>query len=166
MKKIPQTATKCPFCSKVTHTPLAGMATLRVSCKHRLPILTVIFCPFILLFSKFLGYKVYISVDDQNYVIKSNKKQIDIPVSVGTHQVRIAHMSKKSAKATRFLGTAMTFVGAVTGSRSTVFAGSQVEDLGAAFSDNGVPVTFDPNELVVIAVKQAWNGNIVEDDNP
>ncbi|MBO5109792.1 MAG: hypothetical protein J6D21_03650 [Clostridia bacterium] len=112
----------------------------------------------------FSGYKVYISVDEQNYVLKSKKKQLDIPVSVGTHQVRISSRSKKSANAMKIAGIAMTFAGAVTGSGSTVYAGAALEDLGKAFSNNGTSITFDANELQVIPVKLAWNGTIVEDE--
>ena len=159
MKKVPRTATQCPFCSKPTHTPVAGMATLRVSCKRHLPLWMMIIQPL----NYFSGYKVYISVDDQNYVLKSKKLQLDVPVSIGTHLVRISSMSKKGAKALRFAGRAMTFAGAVTGSGSTVYAGAAVEDLGAAFSDKGVSIDFEANELVPIAVKLAWNGTLAED---
>ena len=159
MKKIPQTATKCPFCAQPTHVPTAGMATLRISSRSHLPLWMMILQPI----NYFRGYKVHISVDEQNYVLKSKKKQIDIPVSVGTHKVRIASVSKKSAKLIKFAGTAMAFTGAVTGSGSTIYTGAALEDLGNAFSDNGVSISFDSNELVPIAVKLAWNGIIVED---
>lgn len=159
MKKIPRTATTCPFCAQSTHTPVAGMATLRISCRTRRPLWMMLFQPVLC----FVGYKVFISVDEQNYVLKSKKKQLDIPISVGTHQVRIASMSKKSAKAMKFAGMAMAFTGAVTGSGATVYAGSALEDLGHAFSDDGVAISFDANELVTFSVKLAWNGSIVED---
>ena len=159
MKKIPRTASTCPFCAQPTHTPMAGMATLRVSCRVHLPLWARIVQPF----NNFIGYKVFISVDEQNYVLKSKKKQIDIPVSVGTHQVRISSMSKKSAKAMSIAGKLMVFSGAVTDSSSAVYAGAALEDLGAFFSDKGISVSFDENELVAIPVKQAWNGMIVED---
>lgn len=159
MERIPDTATTCPLCSQPTHTPIAGMATLRVSCRKHLPRWVIILQPL----NYFQGYKVFISVDEKEYVLKSKKQQIDIPVSVGTHQVRISASSKKSAKITKLAGTAMAFVGAVTGSGSTVYAGAAIEDLGDALSDNGVPIAFDSNELLSISVKMAWNGSIVED---
>lgn len=159
MKKIPNTATKCPLCSKSTHTPVAGMATLRVSCRARLPLWMIILQPL----NYFRGYKVHISVDKQNYVLKSKKHQLDIPVSVGTHQVRISSIGKKSAKALKFAGMAMAFTGAVTSSGSTIYAGAALEDLGDAFSNDGISVAFDANELLPISVKLAWNGSIVED---
>ncbi|MBQ8310502.1 MAG: hypothetical protein IJX80_05760 [Clostridia bacterium] len=162
MKKIPQTATKCPLCAQPTHAPSAGMATFRISCRPRLPLWMMIVQPI----SYFVGYKVHISVDNQNYVLKSKKKQIDVPVAIGTHQVRISSVGKKTAKAMKFAGAAMAFTGAVTGSGSTIYAGAAMEDLGNAFSDNGVAITFNPNELVPISVKLAWNGVIVEDKQP
>ncbi len=160
MKKIPRTETTCPFCAQPAHTPVAGMATLRVSCQPHLPLWCMIVQPI----NYFAGYKVYISVDDQNYVLKSKKKQLDIPVSIGTHQVRISSMGKKSAKAMKFAGAAMMFTGAVTGSGSTIYAGAAIEDLGQAFSNDGVSISFDSNELVPFSVKLAWNGAIVEDN--
>ena len=159
MKKIPGTATVCPFCAQPTHTPVAGMATLRVSCRPHLPLWMMIVQPI----NYFVGYKVYISVDDQNYVLKSKKKQLDIPVSIGTHQVRISSVSKKSAKMLKFAGTAMAFAGAVTGSGSTIYTGAALEDLGQAFSDDGIAISFDSNELVAIPVKPTWHGTIEED---
>ena len=157
-KKIPRTASTCPFCAQPTHTPTAGMATLRVSCRPRGARWTMI------AFIGYLqGYKVFISVDNQNYVLKSKKKQIDIPVSVGTHEVRISSVSKKSAKAMSIAGKLMVFSGAVTDSSSAVYAGAALEDLGAFFSDKGIKVSFEENELVAIPVKQAWNLSIVED---
>ena len=159
MKKIPRTADICPFCAAPTHTPMAGMATLRVSCRKHLPLWMMILQPL----TYFQGYNVHISVDEQNYVLKSKKYQIDIPVAIGTHQVRVSSMSKKSAKALKFVGMATVFAGAVTSSGSTIYTGAAIEDLGDAFSDNGVPVSFESNELVAISVKLAWNGTIVED---
>ena len=159
MKEIQRGATVCPFCSNPTHIPNAGMATLRVSCRPHLPIWMIVVQPF----NYFRGYKVHISIDQHNYVLKSKKKQLDIPVSVGTHQVRISSVSKTTAKLMRFAGTAMAFTGAVTGSGSTVYAGAALEDLGGAFSDQGIAINFDANELLPLAVKLAWNGTIVED---
>ena len=159
MKKVPTTATTCPFCGQPTHTPVAGMATLRVSCRPHLPLWIMIMQPI----NYFAGYNVYISVDDQNYVLKSKKKQMDIPVSIGTHQVRISSMTKKSAKALKFAGKAMMFAGAVAGSGSTIYTGAAVEDWGQAFSHDGIAISFDSNELCPIAVKLSWNGAIVED---
>ena len=159
MKKIHDTATTCPFCDQITHTPTAGMATLRISCRPHLPIWMMIVQPLYY----FLGYKVHISVDENNYVLKSKKKQLDIPVSVGKHQIRIASIGKKSAKAMKFAGIAMAFTGAVVGSGSTVYAGAALEDLGNAFSDDGTPFSFEANELFPVSVKLAWNGAIVED---
>lgn len=159
MKEIQRKSTVCPFCSKPTHVPTAGMATLRVSCRAHLPVWLIVMQPL----NYFRGYKVYISVDDQNYVLKSKKKQIDIPVSVGTHRVRVSSISKTGAKTMKFVGAAMAFTGAVTGSGSTVYAGATLEDLGGAFSDKGISVAFDSNELVPLSVKLAWNGLIVED---
>ena len=159
MKKIPCTATICPFCAKPTHAPIASMATLRVSCRPHLPLWMMIVQPL----NYFAGYKVHISVDEQNYVLKSKKTQLDIPVSVGTHQVRISSVGKKSAKAMKFAGMAMAFTGAVTGSGSTVYAGAALEDLGNAVSNDGVSISFDSNELLPLSVKLSWNGSIVED---
>lgn len=162
MKKISKTATTCPFCAQATHTPIAGMATLRISCRPNRPLWIMMIYPV----TYFLGYKVHISVDEQNYVLKSKKKQLDIPVSVGTHRVRISSVGKKMAKAMKFAGMAMAFTGAVTGSGSTVYVGAALEDLGGAFSKDGVSLSFDPNELVAVSVKLAWNGAIVEDKQP
>lgn len=159
MKKIPHTATSCPFCAQPTHTPVAGMATLRVSCRPNLPLWAMIVQPI----NYFVGYKVHISVDDQNYVLKSKKKQLDIPVSIGTHQIRISSKSKKSAKTLKFIGSTLLFAGAVTGSGSTVYAGAALEDFGEAFSNDGISVSFAANDLLFIPVKLAWNGSIAED---
>lgn len=159
MKKIPRTATTCPFCSESTHTPVAGMATLRVSCRPHLPVWMMIMQPVLY----FGGYNVYISVDDQNYVLKSKKKQMDIPVSIGTHQVRISSMGKKSAKALKFAGTAMVFAGAAAGSTTAVYTGAALEDWGKAFSNDGVALSFESNELRFIPVKLSYSGAIVED---
>ena len=160
MKKIPRTATTCPFCAQPTHTPVAGMATLRVSCRPHYPLFMLIMQPL----GYFGSYQVYISVDDQNYILKSKKKQIDIPVSIGTHQVRIASMSKKAAKAMKFAGKAVVFAGAVAGDTSTVCIGASIEDWGAAFSGNGVAVSFAANELVSVPVKLSWNCTAIVED--
>lgn len=159
MKKIPRTASTCPFCSQPTHTPVAGMATLRVSCRPHLPLWVMILQPL----NYFRGYKVHISVDEQNYVLKSKKKQIDIPVSIGTHQVRVAGVSKKSAVLLKWLGTVMVVGGAANGDGSTVYTGAALEDLGAAFSEMGVPMSFEANELLSIPVMLSWNGALIED---
>jgi len=159
MKKIPDTSLTCPFCGQITHTPMAGMATFRVSCRPNIPMWAMIIQPL----TYFAGYKVHISIDNQNYVLHSKKKQMDIPVSVGTHQVRISSVGKKTAKALDFLGKAAVFTGAVTGSGATIITGAAVEDLGQALSDNGISLTFDANELKTLSVKAAWNGAIVED---
>lgn len=160
MKEIQKEASVCPFCSKPTHTPTAGMATLRVSCPPNLPLWMIILQPL----NYFRGYKVHISIDEQNYVLKSKKKQIDIPVSVGTHRVRVSSVSKTTAKLMKFAGSATAFVGAVTGSGSALYTGAVIEDLGGAFSDDGVTVAFESNKLLTLSVKLAWNGSIVEDD--
>ena len=160
MKNIPSTTTTCPFCAKATHTPVAGMATLRVSCSPHVHLWMMIVQPF----SYFSHYNVYISVDDQEYLLKSNKKQIDIPVSVGTHQIRISSKSKKMVKAMKFAGMATAFVGSVLGSGSTIYAGAAMEDLGNAFSNDGAPITFNSNELKTVSVKHTWLGTLKEDD--
>ena len=160
MKKIPNTTNACPFCAKPTHSPVAGMATLRISCRPHLPLWMMIVQPL----NYFCGYKVYISVDNQDYVLKSKRKQLDIPISVGTHSIRISSVSKKSAKAMNFLGSAIMFTGAVAGSSSAICAGSAMEDLGAAFSDQGIDVSFEANEVLPVSVKLAWNGMITEDE--
>lgn len=160
MKKLPQSAQKCMFCAQPTHTPVAGMATLRISCRPRLPVWMMVVQPFCL----FVGYKVHISVDDRNYMLKSKKKQIDIPVSIGTHVLRISSISKKGAKALKFAGAATSFVGVATGSGATVYAGAAANDIGRYSLKNGFSVSFSANELVPIAVKLAWNGSIVEDE--
>ena len=144
MKNIPSTTTTCPFCAKATHTPVAGMATLRVSCNPRVQRILCLIS----------YYHIYISVDDQEYLLKSNKKQIDIPVSVGTHQIRISSKSKKMVKAMEIVGKATAFIGGVTGSGSTIYAGAAMEDLGKAFSNDGTPITFESNELKTVSVKQ------------
>lgn len=160
MKKIPQSAQKCMFCAQPTHTPAAGMATLRISCRPHLPIWMMVCQPLCWV----TGYKVHISVDDKNYVLKSKKKQIDIPVPVGTHTVRISSISKKGAKALKFAGNATAFVGVATGSGATVYTGDAVNRLGNDSLKDGFSVSFGTNELVPIAVKLAWNGAIVEDE--
>lgn len=160
MKKIPPSPGKCPYCSQPTHTPTAGMATLRVSCRTHLPVWMMVVQPL----SFFSGYKVYISVDDKNYVLKSKKKQLDIPVSIGTHTVRISSISKGKAKMLKFAGAATAFVGAVTGSGATVYAGDEVNSLGNESLNDDISVSFNANELVPIAVKLAWNGVIRKDD--
>ena len=160
MKEIRKEASVCPFCAQPTHTPIAGMATLRISCAPRRPLLMIILSPLFY----FIGYKVHIYVDEQHYVLKSKKKQIDIPVSIGTHLVRISSVSKTSAKVMKFFGSATAFIGAVTGSRATLYTGAVIEDAGGAFSDDGVFVDFEPNKLLTLSVKLAWNGSIVEDN--
>ena len=160
MKKIPRTATTCPFCSQPTHTPTAGMATLRVSCRPHLPLWYMILNPL----GYFSGYNVYISVDDQNYVLFSKKKQMDIPVSIGTHKVRIAAMGKKAAKAVKFAGKAMVFAGAVAGDSSTIYAGAAMEDFGKTFSGDGSDMSFDSNELKAIPVMLHWTGTAIVED--
>lgn len=158
-KKIPNTATTCPMCAQPTHTPIAGMATLRISCR---PYMTT-WMRFANLLNLFAGYKIHISVDKQDYVLMSKKKQIDIPVAVGTHKIRISQYSKKAAKAIKFGGAAMQLYGAVNNEGSTIHAGAAVEDLGNAFLTDGMTMEFESKELVHIPVKMAWNGNIVED---
>lgn len=160
MKKLPQSAQKCMFCAQPTHTPVAGMATLRISCRPRVPVWMMVMQPLCF----FFGYKVHISVDDKNYMLKSKKKQIDIPVSIGTHVLRVSSISKKGAKALKFAGAATSFVGVATGSGATVYAGAAVNDIGRDSLKNGFSVSFSANELVPIAVKLAWNGSIVEDE--
>ena len=152
-KKISRTATTCPFCGQSTHTPVAGMATLRVSCKSG----------FLQTLNFFAGYYVHISVDDQIYVLKSRKKQMDIPVSVGTHKVRIALTGKKYAKAVKFAGSAMVLAGSAMGSSTSIYMGAAMEDWGKAFSGDGVDISFAAEELLAIPVKLSWDGSIVED---
>lgn len=161
MKKLPQSAQKCMFCAQPTHTPVAGMATLRISCRPRMPFARFFFR---LILTPTTRYKVHISVDDQEYVLKSKEKQIDIPVSIGTHVLRISSISKKGAKALKFAGAATSFVGVATGSGATVYAGAAVNDIGRDSLKNGFSVSFSANELVPIAVRLAWNGSIVEDE--
>ena len=73
-------------------------------------------------------------------------------------------MSKKAAKTMKFAGKALVFAGAVAGDTSTVCIGSSIEDWGAAFSNNGVAISFAANELVSVPVKLSWNGTTIVED--
>ena len=106
----------------------------------------------------------YISVGDQEYVLKSKKKQLDIQVVPGVHNVRISSTSKKQAKLMKGIGMATQFVGAVTGSGSTYVVGSVLDDVGGALSKEGVNVQFEPGEFMELKIKMNFMGQIVEDD--
>ena len=132
---------------------------LRVTARKHLPAWMMVVQPINCLF----GYKVYISVGDQDYVLKSKKRQIDISVVPGVHNVRISSTSKKRAKVMKGIGMATQFVGAVVGSGSTYVVGSVVEDVGGALSRDGVNVQFEPGEFMELKVKMNFMGQIVED---
>lgn len=151
----------CQHCGNVvgTATPASGMATLRVVARKRLPVWMLVVQPL----SYFTSYKVYISVGDQEYVLKSKKQQIDIQVVPGVHNVRISSTSKKQAKVMKGIGMATQFVGAVTGSGSTYVVGSVLDDVGGAMSKDGVNVEFEPGEFMEVKVKLNFMGQIVED---
>lgn len=140
--------------------PRSGLATLRITARKHLPVWMMVVMPI----NFFCGYKVYISVGDQEYVLKSKKKQIDIQVVPGVHNVRISSSSKKQAKVMKGIGMATQFVGAVVGSSSTYVVGSIMDDVGGALSNDGVNVEFEPGEFMELKVKMNFMGQIVEDD--
>lgn len=150
----------CEHCGNVlVPTSNSGLATLRVIARKHLPAWMMIVQPV----NCFIGYKVFISVDDQEYVLKSKKQQIDILVVPGVHNVRIASSSRKSAKLMKGVGMATRFVGAVWGSSSTYVVGNIMEDTAAAMSQDGVNIQFEAGEFMEIKVKPNFMGKIVED---
>ena len=151
----------CQNCGNavVAAAPVSGMATLRIVARKHLPVWMMVIQPI----SYFSSYKVYISVGDQEYVLKSKKQQIDIPVVPGVHNVRISSSSKKQAKVMKGIGMATQFVGAVWGSGSTYVVGSILDDVGGALSKEGVNVEFEPGEFMEVKVKLNFMGQIVED---
>ena len=102
-------------------------------------------------------------MDDQEYVLKSRKQQIDIPVVPGVRFVRISSKSKKQTKSMQLIGKATQFVGAVCGSGSTYVVGNVLDNVGAALSKDGIHVEFKPGEIEEVRVKANFMGQIVED---
>ncbi len=152
------------ICERCSNTSVgafsgSGLATLRVIARKHLPAWMMIVQPI----NYLVGYKVYISVDDQEYILKSKKQQIDIQVAPGVHNVRISPTRKKSAKLLKGIGMFTQFAGAVTGSSSTYVVGNIIEDVGGALSDDGVRVEFESGEFMEIKVKLNFMGQIVED---
>jgi len=151
----------CQYCGAAVSTPApaGGLATLRIIARKHLPVWMMIVQPF----NCFSSYKVYISVDDQEYVLKSKKQQLDIPVVPGVRFVRISSKSKKQAKGMQLIGKATQFVGTVYGSGSTYVVGNVLDNVGAALSKDGIKVEFKPGEIEQIKVKANFMGQIVED---
>ena len=152
----------CQHCGSVVAAAPAsnGMATLRIIARKHLPVWMMVVQPVNCL----IGYKIYISVGNQEYVLKSKKQQIDIPVVPGVHNVRISSTSKKRAKLMKGIGIAAQFVGAVAGSSSTYVVGSVLDDVGGALSNDGINVQFEPGEFMEVKVKMNFLGHVVEDD--
>ena len=152
----------CTHCGSTVDTApsRSGLATLRVKCRKHLPIWMMVIQPV----NYFMSYKVYISVGDQEYVLKSKKEQIDISVVPGVHNVRISSTSKKQAKVMKGVGIATQFIGAVVGSGSTYVVGSVLDDVSGALSNDGVNVEFEPGEFMEVKVKPNFMGRIVEDN--
>ena len=140
----------CQHCGGAVGSPAptGGLATLRIIARKRFFI---------------WRYKVYISVDDQEYVLKSKNQQIDIPVVPGVRFVRISSISKKQAKGMKIGGMVLSFFGAVNGSSSTYVAGNMWENAGAALSKDGVNLEFKPGQIEEIRVKMNFMSQIVED---
>ena len=92
-----ETGRFCQHCGAVlgASAPVGGLATLRIVARKHLPVWMMVVQPL----NFFMGYKVYISVGDQEYVLKSKKRQMDIQVVPGVHFVRISSVSKKRAMA-------------------------------------------------------------------
>lgn len=137
---------------------VSSLATLQVVARKHLPLWMMI-QPVNL----FMGYKVYITVDDQEYVLKSKKRQIDIQVVPGVHFIRISSKSKRQLKAMKIIGAAAQFAGAVAGSSGTYVLGSVMEDVGGALLKDGANVEFEPGEYMEYKVKMNFMGQIVED---
>lgn len=151
----------CEHCGNALGTSATngGMATLRIHARKHQTAWLMVLQPVTI----FIGYKVYISVDDQEYVLKSKKGQIDISVVPGVHNVRISAYSKKQMKAMSIIGFITQLFGAVNASSYTYVAGSIIEDVGRAMSKDGLNIRFEPGEFMEVKVKQNFLGNIVED---
>ena len=156
-----ETGRFCQHCGAAlgASAPVGGLATLRIVARKHLPVWMMVVQPL----NFFMGYKVYISVGDQEYVLKSKKRQMDIQVVPGVHFVRISSVSKKRAKVMKGIGMATQLVGGVLGNGSTYVLGSVMEDVGGALTKEGRKVGFEAGEFMEYKVKLNFMGKVVED---
>ena len=151
----------CEKCGSPLTPPSSGngMATLRVVARKTPPTWMVVIQPW----NFFLSYKVYVSVDGQEYKLKSKKQVLDIPVVPGIHYVRISSTSIRQSKTLKGIGTAMQFGGAIGGSGGAYVLGNVMEDLGGALLKDGAYVEFEPGEFMEKKVRMNFMLQIVED---
>lgn len=136
----------CEHCGNAVGAaaPVGGLATLRIIARQ--------------------GFRLYITVDDQEYVLKPKQRQIDIPIVPGVHKIHLSFTSRTEAKLSKAIGMAAQFVGAAVGSTAIYVWGSAEEGLSRSILDKGAMVKFDPGDLVETKVKANFWGQLVEDD--
>ena len=137
-----------------------NMATLRIEAKPNLPTWMMVVQPL----SFFAGYKVFAYVDDKEYVFKSKKKFLEIPLFAGTHSVQLSSTKKSTGKLLKGAGNALKFAGAITGSGSTYFAGSTLSHAEAFLSSTGGEISLEAGETFAVKVRLNWRGSLVQDE--
>lgn len=151
----------CEKCGSPLTPPSSGngMATLRVVARKTPPTWMIVIQPW----NYFRSYKVYVSVDGQEYKLKSKKQVLDIPVAPGTHFVRLSSTSITQSKVLKGIGYAVQFGGAVNGSAGAYVLGNVMEDVGGVLLKDGAYVEFEPGEFMEMRVRMDFKGQIVED---
>ena len=141
-------------------TPRNNMATLRIEAKPHLPVWMMVVQPF----NFFAGYEVFAYVDDREYVLKSKKKVLEIPLFAGTHTVQLSPKKKSTGKLLQGAGNALKFAGALVGSGNTYLAGSVLNLTDQLMSGTGGEISLGAGETFTVKVKLNWRGALVQDE--
>jgi len=124
-----------------------NMATLRIEAK---PAVVGLF-----------GYMVFAYVDDREYILKSRKKVLEIPLFAGTHTVRLSPKKKSTSKLMQTAGKALEFVGAVGGSTDVYATGTLLRFTDALLSGTGGEISLEAGQTLTVKVKMKWTGGLV-----
>ena len=134
-----------------------NMATLRIEAKPNLPVWAMVVQPL----NFFVGYKVFAYVDDREYVLKSKKKVLEIPLFAGTHTVQLCSKKKSTSKLMQTAGKALEFVGAVGGSTDIYATGTLLRFTDALLSSTGGEISLEAGQTLTVKVKMKWTGGLV-----
>jgi len=109
-------------------------------------------------------YKLYLYVDDVEYVFKSDVGQYDLSVTPGRHSLMLLTqpMHKKLRKAAGVIGKGVDIAGKVYGSGNARMIGMAMETVEIKDSDYSY-VDFAPGEVMTIRVKRNNLDQIVKD---
>lgn len=145
---------------RTQQTPPTGLATLRIqSTKYRHPFFMVmnLTTPWT------WGYKVYIHVDDKEYILKSKNGMLEIPVVPGEHWLHVsaAHHNLTTENNLRKAAGFTEEVAAIGGFTNVAAVSHIVRTTTIDLSDY-TKEYFAPNELKVIRVKMNIHGKLVE----